>query len=292
MARASARMITREVSVSKKLPLLSRDALILFFLLIPHQDSHGKMNGDPCFIKGEVCPRFPWFTPRKIEACLREISGKTNVKWFRKDGLWYIHALNFSEHQPGLRPDRAGRDVYPNWPGEDIDGAEEVEPGPGPVRTGDGVSPEPVRSEGEGEGEGEVEKGCPASRRTPPAPVKPVKLVFGEYRNVRLTEEEHGRLEELFGEKTTSEYVESLSGHIESKGERYKSHYATVRNWLRRDKVEPRLICTASSPMSGSGPKDETEGLRWSHPETIEVKHRETGAAARKCLHCGRILPP
>lgn len=115
MAKASARMITREISKSKKLAELSPDALNLFCFLIPHFDSHGKMNGDPYFIKGEVCPRIIRFTIPKIEKCLKEISTKTNVKWFDIDDLKYIHSVNFSEHQPGLRSDRMGEDRLPSY---------------------------------------------------------------------------------------------------------------------------------------------------------------------------------
>ena len=146
MAKAIARMLTKEISKTEKLPELSKDSLILFFLLIPHLDSHGKMNGDPYFVKGEVCPRFKWFTIPKIRSCLKDITSKTNVKWFEYQGLFYIHSLNFMEHQPGLRLERAGKDIFPNY----SDSLQEVQ-------SKSGVSPDELHYEVEEEVEEEVE---------------------------------------------------------------------------------------------------------------------------------------
>jgi len=42
-------------------------------------------------------------------------------------------------------------------------------------------------------------------------------------------------------EKLKTEYpdylnrIERLSGYVESTGRKYKSHYATIRNWARKD---------------------------------------------------------
>jgi len=112
---ADGRLITKGVSISDKLPELSPDSLNLFFLLIPHFTGHGKMNGDPHYIKGEVVPKFKRFTVPRIQKCLLEINEKTNVQWFSEDGLLYLHALNFKEHQPNLRQDRMGADKLPTY---------------------------------------------------------------------------------------------------------------------------------------------------------------------------------
>lgn len=147
MAKASARLISRQVSTSKKLPELSPEGLNLFLLLIPHFNAHGKMNGDPYYIKGEIVPRFIRFTVSKIEKFLKEISAKTNVKWFQKDGLWYIHSLSFAEHQPGLRSDRMGEDILPNYPTQPIDSSKL----PDNSESGQGLIPPEVEEEVEEE---------------------------------------------------------------------------------------------------------------------------------------------
>ena len=61
------------------------------------------------------------------------------------------------------------------------------------------------------------------------------KSAYGEFNNVLLTDEEYKKLEEKFGTRA-QDLVEKLSAGIESKGYKYKSHYATILNWERRDK--------------------------------------------------------
>ena len=68
---------------------------------------------------------------------------------------------------------------------------------------------------------------------------KPVKHKYGEYNNVLLTDEEYRKLSE---ECDVLEMIERLSGYIASSGKKYKSHYATIRNWLRRDKKSPQKV--------------------------------------------------
>ena len=62
---------------------------------------------------------------------------------------------------------------------------------------------------------------------------KPVKHKYGEYNNVLLTDEEVEKLKSQISDYQG--YIERLSGYIESKGAKYKSHYATIRNWYNRD---------------------------------------------------------
>lgn len=59
--------------------------------------------------------------------------------------------------------------------------------------------------------------------------------IYGEFKNVKLTDDEYKKLEE----KKLLPYIEKLSSYIASKGKRYKSHYATILTWSRKnDKKE------------------------------------------------------
>ncbi len=58
---------------------------------------------------------------------------------------------------------------------------------------------------------------------------------LGEHENVLLTEIEHNKLIEKYGISKISEMIDRLSGYIASTGKRYKSHYATMLNWIRGD---------------------------------------------------------
>lgn len=76
------------------------------------------------------------------------------------------------------------------------------------------------------------------SDESEPSPPKKVKHKYGEYNNVLLTDEE---LQKLMTEYSDYEdRIERLSAYVESTGKRYKSHYATIRNWARKDaEVKP-----------------------------------------------------
>ena len=60
----------------------------------------------------------------------------------------------------------------------------------------------------------------------------------GEFENVKITEDEFGKLNEKFGEKDTQEKIENLSQYLASKGKKYKSHYATILTWARKEEKE------------------------------------------------------
>lgn len=73
----------------------------------------------------------------------------------------------------------------------------------------------------------------------PPAPKKskPVKHKHGEYNNVLLTDDELQKLKTEYSD--WEERIERLSSYVASTGKSYKSHYATIRNWARKDAEKP-----------------------------------------------------
>lgn len=60
-----------------------------------------------------------------------------------------------------------------------------------------------------------------------------IKHKYGEYENVLLTDMELEKLKEKFSD--WNERIERLSIYIASKGTKYKSHYATILSWSRRE---------------------------------------------------------
>lgn len=70
------------------------------------------------------------------------------------------------------------------------------------------------------------------SNEPQPAPQNP-KHKYGEYNNVLLTDDELEKLKAEYPDY--QDRIERLSGYIASKGNKYKSHYATIRNWARKD---------------------------------------------------------
>ena len=57
--------------------------------------------------------------------------------------------------------------------------------------------------------------------------------IYGEFQNVKLTKEEYHKLEQA----NLLPYIEKLSSYMASKNKKYKSHYATILNWSRKDKA-------------------------------------------------------
>ena len=57
--------------------------------------------------------------------------------------------------------------------------------------------------------------------------------IYGEFKNVKLTKEEYHKLEQA----NLLPYIEKLSSYMASKNKKYKSHYATILNWSRKDKA-------------------------------------------------------
>jgi len=71
-----------------------------------------------------------------------------------------------------------------------------------------------------------------------------VKKIYGEFKNVFLLEDEYLKLVERFKESGVKERIEKLSMYLESKGDKYKSHYATILTWDRRDVDEKKEKAT------------------------------------------------
>ena len=69
-----------------------------------------------------------------------------------------------------------------------------------------------------------------------PKSAKSVKHKYGEYKNVLLTDEELSKLQSEY--EDWEDRIERLSSYVASSGKSYKSHYATIRNWARKDQKE------------------------------------------------------
>lgn len=82
---------------------------------------------------------------------------------------------------------------------------------------------------------------CPSKRKSieidKDKEEKPHRYKYGEYSNVLLTDEEILKLSNEV--PNYREIIEDLSNYMASTGKSYKSHYATVRNWARKEAKKP-----------------------------------------------------
>lgn len=93
-----------------------------------------------------------------------------------------------------------------------------------------------AETEAETETEGEKRK---KKEATAPPPPKVTKHKHGEYSNVLLTDEELDKLKAEYPGDWQAR-INKLSEYIASTGKAYKSHYATIRSWARKDMEETR----------------------------------------------------
>lgn len=107
--------LDKEISYSKKLASLSIKAYALYLTILPHLDSYGKMLAEPGIIKGQVVPLRNDISQEEIPLLLEEISQKTYMKWFKKDGLLYIHDSKAAERYPSYKLKKRGIDRLPSY---------------------------------------------------------------------------------------------------------------------------------------------------------------------------------
>jgi predicted phage replisome organizer len=66
------------------------------------------------------------------------------------------------------------------------------------------------------------------------------KNIYGEFENVKLSEEEYNKLITKYNEKDILSKIEDLSIYITNNPKKYKDHYATMLNWIRRDNIKEK----------------------------------------------------
>ena len=72
---------------------------------------------------------------------------------------------------------------------------------------------------------------------------------YGEFKNVKLSDEDYDRLINDYGKTIANDFIDRLDRNIASKGTRYKSHYATIKEWIIRAVNEGKLNVKASKEI-------------------------------------------
>jgi len=79
------------------------------------------------------------------------------------------------------------------------------------------------------------------------------KKPYGDFMNVLLTDDEYHKLIAKFGDRECQEKIKTLSLGIESKGYKYKSHYATILNWERMGEQRSGTHKQDTKPIKTTG---------------------------------------
>ena len=61
------------------------------------------------------------------------------------------------------------------------------------------------------------------------------KHPYGEDKKVKLSKDEHNKLEEKLGSSIRDDFIDRLNDYLCQKGKQYKSHYHTILSWARKD---------------------------------------------------------
>ena len=79
-------------------------------------------------------------------------------------------------------------------------------------------------------------------------------VCLGEFQNVILKKSEYEKLINTHTQPIVDKYVDKLSDYMESEGKKYKSHYATIKRWIKSDKDKMNNNQQKQQPNK---PKDE-----------------------------------
>jgi len=82
--------------------------------------------------------------------------------------------------------------------------------------------------------------------------IRKEKKPYGDFKNVFFSDVELKTLSEKFG-NDLEEKINNLSIGIESKGYKYKSHYATILSWSRKDDKQNHKTDKSYDPTYGTG---------------------------------------
>lgn len=95
------------------------------------------------------------------------------------------------------------------------------------------------------------------------------KKLYGQFNNVALTQQEHDKLAERFGEIGAIDRIDELSVALKSRrgyAQKYKSHYATILAWARRDSKEGNNG-VHSGDIDGNNNGHSTTGKKVTNPQ-------------------------
>jgi hypothetical protein len=204
---ANRRMLSKSISISEQANELSDFAALLFTWMIPHADDWGILPGSPKKVKALVIPMRKQ-TPKEVEKAIKEMVSNELIWWYEVEGEKYIQFCKWEKHQEGLH--KRTNPKNPLYPGSS------------------GNFPENPGQENLTE-----ENLTEQKRREKDISPAPQKIKFAEF--VTMTEEEHQKLVDQFGEEKTKDMIERLNLYKGSKGKKYKSDYMTILNWDRKD---------------------------------------------------------
>ena len=217
------RYLKESIKTSDTINSLTWFEEVLFYRLIVSCDDYGRFDGRAAIIKNMLFPLKEQITLKAIESAIQKLASVSLIDLYVVDGTRFLRLLTWNTHQ--TLP-RAKKSKYPDPIAECEADAEQLHTNVYDciqMHTNVAVIDNRNRNRNrnrEYNAREETQRSC----------------AYGEYQNVLLSDEEFEKLKSEFPDYERR--IEALSSYIASTGKKYKSHFATIRNWARKDKAE------------------------------------------------------
>ena len=255
---ARIRSIKPQFWEDEKVSRLSIKGRLLFIGTWNFADDVGIIPWQPVFIRSRIFT-YDDFSLDEIRQTQQELEKEKFVSTYNSNGNLYAVILNFRKHQKINRPQKSFYPIppesllnylltYTNMSVHDLFTEDSM--------NNHGTFTAGIRN-GIRNKEWNKEEDSEDSVNPPPVKEKPVKKVYGEHQNVKLTEDELAKLREKFGDAGTESRIQKLSLGKAAKGYKYASDYAAILNWERRDGEDGRA---RAGPPKPAAVKKEDEG--------------------------------
>lgn len=215
---ARKRMIDPEFWKDEKLGECSRDERLLFMGLISNADDEGKGRASVKLLKSEIFPYDEDIKFKDMEKMMSNLMEKKFIIIYVIDSQHFYYLPKFSRHQVINKPTKSKLPELPEN-SEDLQLPEYY---------------------------GSTTVTLPPKRKE--VNIKE-KNIYAEV--VKLKKEEYDKLVEQFGQAGAEKRIMKLSLYIQSKGDHYKSHYATILNWELKDNPDYKNTGQKKSKFEG-----------------------------------------
>ena len=227
------RLIKETICTSQNLNELTPEEEIFFYRLIVNCDDYGRMDARLAILRARCFPlRTDNIKENQVLKWLQSLVTHNLIDIYEVNGGRYIQFRTWENHQQI----RAKRSKYPD-PNGNLISVDSI--GNQVISSANNSPRNPIQSN-------------PIQSESNPNPIR--IHIYPQFKNIKISEEEHQKLIDLFGKAGTKERVENLSLYIASKGDKYKNHYATILNWERRDEK--------NKPAAGAKQLPDTKKLK------------------------------
>lgn len=189
----------------EKIAALTFFERLLFEGLWTFAEDHGVGRANPVLLKSDIFP-YDAVSGEEIADALLHLEALGLISLYEIEGQNYYYVVHFKRHQTINRPSRITLPLPPDSERS--------------VSAHDTLTTQKEKEKEEKEKEKKKEKEYSA---------------HGEFQNVLLCREEYEKLLSRFEQTQVHNTIEALSSYMRANGKRYRDHYATLLNWLKRD---------------------------------------------------------